>query len=261
MSPYPSLPQAAKQKHKMSQYFVKKEDITSGKFIITGSEARHISKSARHRKGDIIRIFDGKGLLCLAEISDISVEQVSGKIIEQKKIPRPETKLTLCFALADKKATENIFDFCTQIGVYAFQPVITERVQGYEPENYAKKSKRTERILISSSKQCERAYIPKLYPPLDFSKAVKKYPPGFIACLEYNLPKLAKAVCLLRSKKDISIFVGPPGDFTAGEISLADKAGLVKISLGDNVLKTEVACMVACSVALNCNVKCYTLGV
>jgi 16S rRNA (uracil1498-N3)-methyltransferase len=232
----------------MSQYFTKKENIENDRFSVAGSQARHIIKSARHKRGDIIKIFDGEDFSYLARISEISNDLVSGKIVEKLKISKPKTELTLCFALAEKKALDNIFGFCTQIGVNAFQPIITQRVQGYDKKNWDKKASRARRIFVSTCKQCERAILPKLYPPLYFDQAIKRHNKGLIACLSNDSLKISKALGLLEGENNISVFVGPPGDFTSSEVNAARARGLIEVSLGDNVLKTEVACIVASAI-------------
>lgn len=239
----------------MSQYLVKSENIENGKFYVTSDEARHISKAARHNTGDVIKIFDGKGLQYLAEISGISGDLVSGRIIEKIPFSKPKIKLTLCFGLVDKKTIENILNLCTQAGVYAFQPVITERVQSCDIKSWKKRHVKAKQIFISTCKQCERALLPKLYSPLNFDEALKKYDKGFICCLGNEGLKISKAFAKLEKKYEytgeIAVFVGPVGDFTADEISSVDIAGLIKITLGKNILKTETACIAASSLILN----------
>jgi RsmE family RNA methyltransferase len=43
----------------------------------------------------------------------------------------------------------------------------------------------------------------------------------------------------------ILLFIGPEGDFTADEVSLAKKAGCIPVSLGAYVLRVDTAAIVA----------------
>ena len=45
-----------------------------------------------------------------------------------------------------------------------------------------------------------------------------------------------------------NVFIGPEGDFTQAEADMAMEAGSRPLYLGNNILRTETACLVACSV-------------
>jgi 16S rRNA (uracil1498-N3)-methyltransferase len=47
--------------------------------------------------------------------------------------------------------------------------------------------------------------------------------------------------------KDTLLFIGPEGDFTPEEITLALEKGSIPVSLGDTRLRTETAGVVACT--------------
>ena len=46
---------------------------------------------------------------------------------------------------------------------------------------------------------------------------------------------------------DLTILIGPEGDFSKGEIDLSKEKGYVPVSLGRNRLRTETAAIVACT--------------
>ena len=46
---------------------------------------------------------------------------------------------------------------------------------------------------------------------------------------------------------DVTILIGPEGDFSKDEIDLAKEKGYIPISLGQNSLRTETAAIVACT--------------
>ena len=47
---------------------------------------------------------------------------------------------------------------------------------------------------------------------------------------------------------EISLWIGPEGDFTQAEADMAMEAGSRPLYLCNNILRTETACLVACSV-------------
>ena len=66
---------------------------------------------------------------------------------------------------------------------------------------------------------------------------------NFIAhCQSQNLPLLKS---LYQPKHSVLILVGPEGDFTRDEVTLAEENGFVSVSLSKARLRTETAGMVA----------------
>ena len=53
--------------------------------------------------------------------------------------------------------------------------------------------------------------------------------------------------------KDVTILIGPEGDFSKTEINTAFDKGFVPISLGANRLRTETAAIVACTTVVMIN--------
>lgn len=67
----------------------------------------------------------------------------------------------------------------------------------------------------------------------------------FIAhCAEGEKLELKRRVA---PDKDVTILIGPEGDFSKEEIETAYKNGFLPISLGQNRLRTETAAIVACT--------------
>ena len=50
-----------------------------------------------------------------------------------------------------------------------------------------------------------------------------------------------KNIKLAAKKKSIAIFIGPEGGFERGEIQEAIEAGIIPVSLGKRILRTETA--------------------
>ena len=51
----------------------------------------------------------------------------------------------------------------------------------------------------------------------------------------------------INALKDQIIFIGPEGDFTNNELAKAKSLGFEFVSLGENTLRTETACVAALS--------------
>jgi 16S rRNA (uracil1498-N3)-methyltransferase len=130
----------------------------------------------------------------------------------------------------------------TEIGVHEITPIYCER-----SERKALKMGRLEKVIQSAMKQSQRTYLPVLHPPVTFKEFLEKEHPGilFIAhCEEGEKMELKRRVA---PDKDITILIGPEGDFTRKEISQAYEKGFLSISLGESRLRTETAALYACT--------------
>lgn len=131
----------------------------------------------------------------------------------------------------------------TEIGVSEITPIICEHSERKEI-----KPERFEKILLSAMKQSLQYYLPKLNPATRFSDFIKKENGGqlFIAhCVETDKKELAKEA---QAKGKITILIGPEGDFSEKEISLALTNRYIPVSLGNTRLRTETAAVYASAV-------------
>ena len=81
----------------------------------------------------------------------------------------------------------------------------------------------------------------------EYKEFLEKEHPGilFIAhCEEGEKLELKRRVA---PDKDITILIGPEGDFTTSEISQAYEKGFLSVSLGESRLRTETAAIYACT--------------
>lgn len=130
----------------------------------------------------------------------------------------------------------------TEIGVDEITPIICEH-----SERKIVKPERMQKVIQSAMKQSMQAYLPKINPAVSYKEFMGHPREGllFIAhCLEDEKLELKRGVA---PDKDITILIGPEGDFSRAEIENAYENGFLPVSLGKNRLRTETAAIVACS--------------
>ncbi len=232
----------------MSQYFVPAEAIRNGVFTAGPEESAHIARAARARAGDEIEIFDGKGGRWRAAISSASPGAVAGTIKEKLPSPEYRTKLALCFAVVARPALESILEHCTEAGADVFQPVLTSRVQFDLFSEWERRRGRLEQIVLAAAKQCGRGFLPEVRKParLDDLLAAGSLP-VFASAGGVTADEAAGA---LSGREEVSLFIGPEGGFTKGELDFASSAGAVFMGLGLYTLRSETACLAGVSALL-----------
>ena len=119
----------------------------------------------------------------------------------------------------------------------------------------AKRAKRTQRwqtIAEAAAKQSRRAVVPLVREPMSMEEAVRFAVQNTdTRLLPYELQEAdgstRELVEGIREGSSLSIFIGPEGGFEPGEVELARQAGVLPISLGRRILRTETAAMVVLS--------------
>ena len=108
------------------------------------------------------------------------------------------------------------------------------------------RSERLEKVIIAAMKQSLKSFLPKLNPMVSFKEFVVACSESckFIAhCHEGEKKRLDE---IYIPGEDVVILVGPEGDFSIGEVELAERAGFLPVTLGTSRLRTETAGIVAC---------------
>ena len=156
----------------MSRFFVEKEYISDNEIVIVGEDVKHISKVLRLRTGEKISVCDKCRTDYLCEVSEISPDKVSARIIEKSEnTAEPPVFLTLYQGLPKSDKMDYIIQKCVELGVSEIVPVITKRAVSI-PRDGDKKITRWQRIAEEAAKQCGRGIVPRVSPVVDFDRAI-----------------------------------------------------------------------------------------
>ena len=215
---------------------------TDSTFVFDKEESKHIIKVLRKKESDILHVTNGLGFLFTTEITIASDNKCTVKINSFEKQETPKFRLHL--AVAPTKMNERyewFLEKATEIGIQEITPIICEH-----SERKVIKTDRFQKILESAMKQSLHYYLPKLNEPISFKDFVKQKQSGqlFIAHCEETDKKSLKNE--LKSNENVTILIGPEGDFSVKEILLAIDNKFIPVSLGATRLRTETAAVVAC---------------
>ena len=107
---------------------------------------------------------------------------------------------------------------------------------------------RWQAIAESAAKQCKRSLIPQIGEVRDFSKAVTYARSMDIPLFPYEQARgmayTREVLHGIKKGASIGIFIGPEGGFSSEEIEMVQD-DMALISLGNRILRTETAGMVA----------------
>ena len=227
----------------MQLFYNPKLDNSASQFIFTPEESHHIIKVLRKNEGDKLLITNGKGYIFEANIIVADAKKCKAQICSTTKKHRKMYWFHLVVApTKSNDRFEWFLEKATEIGVDEITPIICER-----SERKIVKPERMEKVLQSALKQSMQAFLPKLNPIISYDEFIEQEREGllFIAhCDEDEKMELKRRVA---PDKDITILIGPEGDFSRNEIEKAYEKGFLPVSLGLNRLRTETAAIVACA--------------
>lgn len=200
-----------------------------------GSEAHHLLDVLRAKEGDLLTVFDGKGLEGRARVLQTQPGWVRLGIEEvwpaSKEPPKP---ITLYVALLKGDHLAEVARAATELGVTEIVPILTQHCVVRElSEN---KLLRLRRVALEAAKQCGRSVVPEVRPlrPLGHIPAVAQ---GFVA-----QPRVSGLVqdCF-DPQKPTALLTGPEGGLGESEVAFLVQRGFTPVTLGPRILRAETA--------------------
>ena len=239
----------------MHRFFLDKQFFSNGQVVLTPEISRQIKSVLRMKTSERIILLDNSGYAYESEIKDIQADLIRVEIIQKNLVENePSYRLGLFVSLTQRENFELILQKCTETGVFAFHPFISERTTVVDTR-FANKQIRWQSIIREAAEQSDRGRLPTLYEPKKFAEvlveAAQIYDQTFIAWEECVSTDTIQNIIMGRRIKSGALFIGPKGGFSAQEIDEARSQGAKVISLGKRILKVETAAIVASFVCID----------
>lgn len=234
---------------KEARYFYVPDAATTNE--LPAEEAMHALRVLRLKSGDEMFLMDGTGNFYRAEVTLAATKHCIYEIKE--KLPQTKTwKGNICIGMAPTKMmdrTEWFSEKATEIGV---DELVFLNCKFSERKTM--RTVRLDKIIISAMKQSRKPWKPVLSPLISFKDFIGKGRDGmkFIAHCYNEIESVDLFDTLSKEHKagdDITILIGPEGDFSIDEVRLAISKGFIPVSLGKSRLRTETAALYAAMTA------------
>ena len=213
-------------------------------------EAAHCIRVLRHRRGDEIHVIDGAGTLLRCRLDSDVPKAAEAEILE--RIPawhaRPY-RLTLGVCpTKNNERFEWMVEKATELGLDSLLPLIGER-----SERTQYKTDRARRIALSATKQSLKAALPAIGEPervKAFLQRTEAHPEA-LRLMAYCFEEEAHPRISIQDARrgytgtDVTVLIGPEGDFSPEEARLAIERGFRPVHLGPARLRTETAALAA----------------
>lgn len=229
------------------------QDIEGGICRLDHDESGHCIRVLRHRAGDEISVIDGRGTLHKCRITSDSHKGVEAVVVESVS-DWGSHPYKLHLAVCPTKNNDRFEWFAEkacEMGFDELSPVI-----GDHSERRVLKTARVEKILVSAAKQSLKAAVPVVNEPVSVKEfiaanAAKNGLKMIAYCFDdERVPRRSiKDVLNGYDGTDVTVMIGPEGDFSHEEAELALQAGFIPVHLGASRLRTETAAISAAAAA------------
>lgn len=217
---------------------------------LPAEEAAHASRVLRLESGDEVFLIDGAGCFFKAQLTLVTKSRCLYDIVE--RLPQEKTwRGRIAIAMAPTKIIDRVewtLEKATEIGVDELSLLncaFSERRNA--------KLERLDKIVVAAVKQSRKAWKPLLNDLQSFEHFVKQPRKGvkYIAHCYAEIDKkdLYNELTQLNCDEEVTILIGPEGDFSIDEVRLAMSQGYVSVSLGQSRLRTETAALAATMIA------------
>lgn len=217
------------------------ETIPPGNVLTLDEDtSKHVVQVLRMKPQEMLQLTDGAGSLLTAEILEDHKKKCTVKVTERREVPKKKQQVCIGISLLKNASRfEWFLEKATEIGVTEIIPLLCDRT---EKQHF--RFERMKQILVSAMMQSKQVWLATLHEPANFSKVISSadYETRLIAHCEQSNKQSIKT---FSAGNSVQILIGPEGDFSKDEISLAIQNNYVPVTLGDTRLRTETAGVVA----------------
>lgn len=220
-------------------------------------ESHHLVAVNRARAGSTVVVFDGQGTEWICELTKDSKRAAELAVrFTQQAAPIP-FRIALAQALPKGGTMDAIVRKATEIGAAQIIPLLSERTEVQLDQNRSdRKTEKWATTALEAAKQCGNPWLPSIE-PVQNAATFLEHPGDYDLKLIASLHPGAKSLKTVLQNyaethdarpRNVLWVIGPEGDFTPAEMSIAQSAGFEPITLGPLVLRCETAAIYALSV-------------
>lgn len=236
----------------MHRFFLPLDPAVGGRVTLDERESAHAVRVLRLEAGDAIEVLNGAGRVLACRILEAHRRAVVAEVTGERRVPAlPPARVVP--AVLKGRAMEFLVQKVTELGVGVISPVLAARcVAGVGAGREAADKAEGWRVTaMEACKQCGNPWLPTIEAPVPLAAFLERRAAGplLVGVLDPAAPSLGRvATELARTRVEVSLLIGPEGDWTAEEQDRLRGAGVVPFSLGPLVLRAETAAIAGLAV-------------
>jgi 16S rRNA (uracil1498-N3)-methyltransferase len=231
----------------MNRFYINAELTTGQMLELSEAVFHHWVRVLRAKLQDQAIFFNGKDGESVVTLCEINKKNAFVSIDQFDASNRtPPCQVTLGQVMSKGDRMDYAIQKATELGVHTIQLLISERCEmRLKYERDQKKIEHWQSVAIAACEQCGLNIVPQVLAPMPLNDWLTSDLPTSRFVLA---PNKDQANVLLNSSADIALLIGPEGGLSEDEIATANQQQFQNWCIGERVLRTETAPVVALSI-------------
>ena len=223
-----------------------------GEVLVDGSEGHHAVAVRRLRVGERVLVADGSGGGVRGEVVEAGKPGLRVRVDEVLTETRRPVRLVVAQALAKGDRAELAVEMLTEVGADELVPWQASRsVARWSADRVERGLARWRSTAREAAKQSRRLRVPHVSDPVTTKALVARLAAAELALVLHEDASGPISGVSLPSAGEVLVVVGPEGGISPEELAAFDEAGARTVRVGDHVLRTSTAGVVALAALLN----------
>jgi len=241
----------------LRRFYVQAEELTDTGVLIRGDLFHHIREVCRFQQGDQFEVLPGNQEAWLVQVEVQTNHELSARVISKRALPALEKPyLTIAVSVPKLPKVDWIVEKCVELGVYEIKPFVSDySFLRSVKEISSNRTQRWQKLIQGATQQSGRGDLMRLGNVTTLEKLLQDFnlsanTGGLFPYEGEGQMGLGEAIAELKPKKldHIWAFVGSEGGFSPREVALFAQNGLNPVSMGEQILRVETACLALASV-------------
>ncbi len=231
----------------MNRFYIETELNTGNTIELTESVFHHWVRVLRAKVQEKAIFFNGKGGEYRVTLTEINKKNAFVSVDHFEEINRTAPfKVILGQVMSKGDRMDYAIQKATELGVTTIQLLTSDRCEmRLKYDRDQKKLDHWQSVAVAACEQCGMNIVPKVLAPISIEEWIQTDLPisRFVMA-----PNKDQKNVLLDAQPELALLIGPEGGLSESEIGLSNQNGFVNWCIGDRVLRTETAPVVALSI-------------
>lgn len=231
----------------MPRFYIEADLTVDTTVELTETVFHHWVKVLRAQVGEAATLFNGQGGEYHVELVEVAKKSAAVQVLQFNPSNRtPHFTALLGQVMSKGDRMDYAIQKAVELGVSEIQLLTSERCEmRLKYDRDQKKLDHWQSIAIAACEQCGLNIVPKVLAPLSLEKWLESDLPTTKLVLAPNKDEVD---VLADADPQFALLIGPEGGLSEAEISAANEKGFVNWCIGERVLRTETAPVVALSI-------------
>ena len=228
----------------MPRFYIETDLAVNTTVELTETVFHHWVKVLRAKLGETATLFNGQGgeyYVTLSEINKKSAQVFVDAFNADNRTPSKSTLLGQVMSKGDRM--DYAIQKAVELGVVKIQLLTSERCEmRLKYDRDQKKIEHWQGIAIAACEQCGMNRVPEILAPISLEAWLQSDLPESRLVLA---PNKNQQNVLQNTGSSLAVLIGPEGGLSETEINMANETGFISWCIGDRILRTETAPVVA----------------